>query len=36
LALASTNANSSGNGRVKSKDGEYPTNTSPIQLFEMK
>jgi WD40 repeat protein len=36
LALASTNANSSGNGRVKSKDGEYTGNSSPIQLFEMK
>jgi WD40 repeat protein len=36
LALASTNANSSGNGRVKSKDGEYSANSSPILLFEMK
>ena len=36
LALAGTNANSSGNGRVKSKDGDYPANTSPIQLFEVK
>lgn len=35
LALAGTNSNSSGNGRVKSKDGDYSANSSPIQLFEM-
>jgi WD40 repeat protein len=33
LAVSSTNANSSGNGRVKTKDGEYAANTSPIQLW---
>jgi WD40 repeat protein len=33
LAVAMTNANSAGNGRVKSKDGEYPGNFSPVQLY---
>lgn len=33
LAVSATNANSSGNGRPKGKDGEYPANTSPIQLW---
>jgi len=36
LAASLTNANSSGNGRVKGAGGEYPANTSPIQLWEMK
>jgi len=37
LAVSATNANSSGNGRPKGKDGspDYPTNNSPIHLFEM-
>lgn len=35
LAVSATNANSSGNGRVKGKTGEYPTNTSPIQLWDL-
>ena len=35
LAVSATNANSSGNGRVKGKDGEYPANTSPIQLWSL-
>ncbi|MBA4065773.1 MAG: hypothetical protein C0501_19055 [Isosphaera sp.] len=33
LAVSATNANSSGNGRPKGKDGEYPANTSPVQLW---
>ena len=33
LAHSGTNANSSGNGKVKGKDGDYPANTSPIQLW---
>lgn len=33
VAVAMTNANSSGNGRVKSKDGDYPNNSSPIQFW---
>jgi hypothetical protein len=33
VAVSATNANSSGNGRVKSKDGYYPANTSPIHLW---
>jgi len=33
LAVSATNANSSGNGRVKGTAGEYPANTSPIQLW---
>jgi WD40 repeat protein len=33
IAVSATNANSSGNGRVKGKGGEYPQNTSPIQLW---
>lgn len=37
LAVAATNANSSGNGRPKNKDGspDYPANNSPIHLYEM-
>lgn len=35
LAVSATNANSSGNGRVKGKDGEYPANTSPIHLWNL-
>jgi len=35
LAVAATNANSSGNGRVKGKNGEYPANTSPIHLWTL-
>lgn len=33
MAVSATNANSSGNGRVKGKDGEYPANTSPVHLW---
>ena len=33
IAVSATNANSSGNGRVKGKAGEYPENTSPIQIW---
>jgi WD40 repeat protein len=33
VAVSATNANSSGNGRVKGKGGDYPTNTSPIQMW---
>ncbi len=35
IAVSATNANSSGNGRVKGKGGEYPQNTSPIQLWKV-
>jgi WD40 repeat protein len=35
VAAALTNANSSGNGRVKSKDGDYPANFSPIQFWQL-
>jgi hypothetical protein len=35
LAVSATNANSSGNGRVKSKDGTYPGNASPIHLWQL-
>lgn len=35
LAVSATNANSSGNGRVKGAGGEYPANTSPIQLWSV-
>jgi WD40 repeat protein len=34
LAAALTNANSSGNGRVKGTGGEYPANNSPIQFWD--
>lgn len=33
MAASLTNANSSGNGRVKGAGGEYPANNSPIQLW---
>lgn len=35
IAASATNANSSGNGRVKGTGGEYPANTSPIQLWTL-
>ena len=35
IAVSATNANSSGNGRVKGARGEYPANTSPIQLWSL-
>jgi WD40 repeat protein len=35
IAVSATNANSSGNGRVKGKGGEYPQNSSPIQLWSL-
>lgn len=35
IAVSATNANSSGNGRVKGKGGEYPQNNSPIQLWSV-
>jgi hypothetical protein len=35
LAVAATNADSNGNGRVKGKGGEYPANTSPIHLWAL-
>ncbi len=35
LAVSATNANSSGNGKVKGKAGEYPANTSPIYLWTL-
>jgi WD40 repeat protein len=35
LAVSATNANSSGNGRVKGKSGEYPGNSSPIQMWSI-
>jgi hypothetical protein len=34
IAVVSTNGGSNGNGR-KLKDGEYPGNFSPIQIFEL-
>lgn len=33
LAVSATNANSSGNGRVKGREGDYPANRSPIHLW---
>lgn len=33
IAVSGTNANSSGNGRVKGAGGDYPANTSPVQLW---
>jgi WD40 repeat protein len=33
MAVSGTNANSSGNGRVKGAGGDYPANNSPIQLW---
>lgn len=37
LAVAATNANSAGNGRPRNSNGpeDYPSNYSPIHLFEM-
>lgn len=35
LAASLTNANSSGNGRVKGAGGEYPANNSPIQFWDL-
>jgi WD40 repeat protein len=35
LAVSATNANSSGNGRVKGASGDYPANSSPIQLWSV-
>ncbi len=35
LAVSATNANSSGNGRVKGATGDYPANSSPIQLWSV-
>ncbi|MFO0878675.1 MAG: hypothetical protein U0840_15140 [Gemmataceae bacterium] len=35
LVVAATNAGSSGNGRVKTKDGIYPGNFSPIHQWEL-
>lgn len=35
IAVSATNANSSGNGRVKGTGGEYPANSSPIQLWSL-
>lgn len=34
VAVAATNANSSGNGKVVGKNGEYSANTSPIHLWK--
>lgn len=36
MAVAMTNANSSGNGKVKGKGGEYPANISPLQLWQLR
>ncbi|MBL8865670.1 MAG: hypothetical protein JNK93_08930, partial [Planctomycetia bacterium] len=36
IATSATNANSSGNGRVKGKAGEYPENSSPIQYWDIE
>jgi WD40 repeat protein len=35
IAVSATNANSSGNGRVKGTGGEYPANTSPVQMWSL-
>ncbi len=35
VAVSATNANSSGNGRVKGAGGDYPENTSPIQMWSV-
>jgi WD40 repeat protein len=35
VAVAMTNANSAGNGRVKGKGGDYPNNSSPIQMWKV-
>jgi WD40 repeat protein len=35
LAVSGTNTNSSGNGRVKGAGGDYPANSSPIQVWSV-
>ncbi len=35
VAVSATNANSSGNGRVKGTGGDYPANSSPIQVWSV-
>lgn len=35
IAVSATNANSSGNGRVKGQGDEYPANSSPIQMWTL-
>jgi hypothetical protein len=35
LAVAATNANSAGNGRPNTKDGQYPANWSPIHFWDL-
>lgn len=35
IAVSATNANSSGNGRVKGTGGAYATNSSPIQVWSL-
>jgi len=35
LAAALTNANSSGNGRVRGQGGDYPQNHSPVQFWRL-
>jgi len=35
FAIASTNRDSNGNGRRTDKEGAYPANTSPVNLFEL-
>ena len=35
IAVSATNANSSGNGRVKGAGGEYAANNSPIQMWSL-
>jgi WD40 repeat protein len=36
FVVTSTNANSNGNGRRLTADGDYPGNTSPLHLFEIQ
>jgi WD40 repeat protein len=35
IVITSTNRDSNGNGRLTTKDGQYPANTSPVHLFEL-
>ena len=35
IVVTSTNRDSNGNGRLTTKDGQYPTNSSPLHLFEV-
>jgi WD40 repeat protein len=35
FVVTSTNRESNGNGRQLTKDGQYPSNTSPLHLFEI-